>query len=221
LASVSAEAGRSREFGLPARLPGFDLSEGLHRLQGNRALYRRLLLDFADQHRREAETLRRLLDDGDFDRARHRVHAIKGVAGNLAAKSLQAAAGALEMLVQNAGLARASDAVALKAAFSGFQTALEAAVAAAASLKPTGSAGKGCSAGGKAPALVPGIAADVTAGLRAAAELGDASEVTALARCISARCGERSATGARILRMAEDFDFDGILRLVDELEALR
>jgi PAS domain S-box-containing protein len=221
LAAVPSEAGRSRALGLPERLPGFDLPEGQHRLQGNRALYRRLLLDFADQHRHEAETLRCLLDAGDFDRARHRVHAIKGVAGNLAAKPLQAAAGVLERLLQTAGLARASDAVALKAAFSSFQTALDAAVAAAGLLKPTGRAGKECSAGGKAPALASGIAADITAGLRAAAELGDVSEVTALARSISARCGERSGIGARILRMAADFDFDGILRLVDELEALR
>jgi PAS domain S-box-containing protein len=221
LAAVPSEAGRSRALGLPERLPGFDLPEGLHRLQGNRALYRRLLLDFAEQHRREAETLRSLLDAGDFDRARHRVHTIKGVAGNLAAKPLQAAAGVLERLIQTAGIERTSDAVALRAAFSSFQTALEVAVAAAGSLKPAGSAGKECSAVGGAPALASGITTDLTAGLRAAAELGDVSEVTALARSISVRCGERSATGARILRMAADFDFEGILRLVDALEALR
>ena len=34
---------------LPDALPGFDIEQGLKRLQGNRKLYRKLLLDFASK----------------------------------------------------------------------------------------------------------------------------------------------------------------------------
>jgi len=214
-------AGTPQEPILPEELPGFDLTEGLRRLQGNRTLYRRLIRNFADQHRHEDETLRRALDAGDFDRARQRMHAIKGVAGNLAAKSLQAATVTLERRIRPAGLGRTPDAEALHTAFRDFTAALAVTVASAGSLIPAGSDGKKGSAGGATPALAPEITANITAGLRAAAELGDVSELTALARGICVGSGELSATGGRILQMAEDFDFEGILILVAELEALR
>jgi len=204
---------------LPEELPGFDLAEGLHRLQGNRALYRRLIIDFAAQQRHEGETLGRLLEAGDFDRARRRVHAIKGVAGNLAAKPLQAAVGALERLIRPAGQGGAADAQALKSALEAFQTALDITVSSAGSLTAAAGDRAQCCGEGATPAPVSGIAADVAAGLRAAAELGDVSALTALARALSAGSGERCATGDRIRQMAEDFDFEGILNMVTDVEA--
>ncbi len=215
-------AGTPNEPVLPEELPGFDLAEGLRRLQGNRALYRRLLLNFADQHRHESETLRCALDAGDFDHMRHRVHAIKGVAGNLAAKPLQAAAAVLDGLIKSVHPSEgAADAEALTTALEAFNAALDVALSAVASLIPAGGNRTEPCAEGFPPALAPKIAADIAAGLRVAAELGDVSELTALARGLSARPGKLLATGDRIRRMAEDFDFEGILKLVAELEALR
>jgi HPt (histidine-containing phosphotransfer) domain-containing protein len=216
-----SSAGIPHEPILPEKLPGFDLMEGLHRLQGNQALYRRLLLNFAELHRHEAETLHRALDEGDVDRARHRVHAIKGVAGNLGAKPLQAATAVLEKLITSADPERRPDAEALETAVQAFKAALDVALTAAGSLMPAGSDRKECSAGNPTQGFAPEIPADITADLRAAAELGDVSEITALARGISARSGGLSTTGKRILRMVENFDFEGILKLVDELEAPR
>jgi len=87
---------------LPDALPEFDLAEGLQRLMGNRALYRKLLVNFATQYLQAAADIRSALDAADFAQAHGLVHAIKGVAGNLAAKDLQQQSAALEKLVKHA-----------------------------------------------------------------------------------------------------------------------
>ena len=94
------------EQALPETLPEFDLAEGLQRLMGNRALYRKLLVNFAAQYARADAEVRQALDAGDFDRVHGLVHAIKGVAGNLSAKGLQQQSVALEKLVKHADPAR-------------------------------------------------------------------------------------------------------------------
>ena len=81
---------------LPDAMPEFDLTDGLQRLMGNRALYRKLLVNFVNQYTQAGVDIRKSLDAGDFDRAHGLVHAIKGVAGNLAAKNLQQQSVALE-----------------------------------------------------------------------------------------------------------------------------
>jgi PAS domain S-box-containing protein len=221
---AATAAGRSggcfrEEPDFPGELPGFDLAAGLRRLQGNRALYRRLLLDFAGRHRHEAEHLRRALDSGDFDRVRQRVHAVKGVAGNLAAVQLQAASKALEAAVLNAGPTQLPDAAELLNAHDVFKAALELTVAAAGSLAPLG-----CASGGTPPTdathtHAPEVSAYRIAALRAAAESGDVGELAALARGLSADSHAGCAAGERILRMAEEFDVEGILHLLTMLEA--
>ena len=85
---------------LPEYLPGFDLSDGLKRLQGNKGLYRKLLLSFATDYCGAANDIRIALDAKDFERTHSLVHNIKGLAGNLAATDLQAAAVNLETLVK-------------------------------------------------------------------------------------------------------------------------
>jgi hypothetical protein len=65
------------EDGLPEVLPGFDLVEGLKRLQGNRKLYRKLLLDFHAKYGSTAEDIQRALSDGDMEQVHGLVHNIK------------------------------------------------------------------------------------------------------------------------------------------------
>ena len=50
---------------LPESLPGFDLADGLTRLQGNKKLYRKLLLSFATDYCETANDIRIALD-ADF-----------------------------------------------------------------------------------------------------------------------------------------------------------
>jgi CheY-like chemotaxis protein len=85
---------------LPASLMGFDLTDGLKRLQGNKRLYRKLLLSFATDYKAVANEIRQALDVEDFDQAHSLVHNLKGLAGNLAAIDLQSAAVNLERLVK-------------------------------------------------------------------------------------------------------------------------
>jgi len=85
---------------LPEYLSGFDLADGLKRLQGNKKLYRKLLLSFATDYHAVANEIRQALDAEDFDQAHSLVHNLKGLEGNLAATKLQAATVNLEKLVK-------------------------------------------------------------------------------------------------------------------------
>ena len=58
----------------PQVLAGFDLQQGLQRLQGNRKLYRKLLLDFAADYASTADEIFRALTGEDMDQAHRLVH---------------------------------------------------------------------------------------------------------------------------------------------------
>ena len=85
---------------LPESLPGFDLKAGLARLMGNKRLYRKLLLDFGANYGGTASEIREAVAAGDFEQAHSLVHNLKGLAGNLEAKDLQAATVEMEKLVK-------------------------------------------------------------------------------------------------------------------------
>jgi HPt (histidine-containing phosphotransfer) domain-containing protein len=85
---------------LPESLPGFDLAAGLERLMGNKRLYRKLLVDFGSNYTATAIEIRKAIDAKDFEQAHSLVHNLKGLAGNLEATDLQAAAVEMEKLVK-------------------------------------------------------------------------------------------------------------------------
>ena len=205
---------------LPEALPEFDLTEGLQRLMGNRALYRKLLANFATQYANAAADIRSALDAADFDHAHGLVHAIKGVAGNLAAKELQAQSVPLEKLVKHADPANPPPAGEVNPAYQAFREALGRALEAAGSLLPAG--GVPPAAAEKAPgALPPDLAREAAQRLREAAEMGDVSGLTAVCSELAAKSDAFAAHKTKIIRLADDFDFDGILKLADELEKIR
>jgi CheY-like chemotaxis protein len=205
---------------LPEALPEFDLSEGLQRLMGNRVLYRKLLVNFATQYANAAADIRSALDAADFDQAHGLVHAIKGVAGNLAARNLQARSVPLEKLVKHADPANPPPAGDVNPAYEAFREALGRALEAAGSLMPA--AGMPPAAAEKAAgALPPELAREAAHRLREAAEMGDVSGLTAVCNELATKSGAFAAHQARIIQLADDFDFDGILKLADELEEIR
>ena len=205
---------------LPEELPEFDLAEGLQRLMGNRVLYRKLLVNFATQYAHAAADIRSALDAADFDRAHGLVHAIKGVAGNLAAKDLQAQSVPLEKLVKHADPANPPPAGEVNPAYQAFREALGRALEAAGSLMPA--AGAPPAAAEKAPGVLPpDLAREAAQRLREAAEMGDVSGLTAVCSELAAKSDAFAAHKTRIIRLADDFDFDGILKLADELEKIR
>jgi HPt (histidine-containing phosphotransfer) domain-containing protein len=205
------------EQNLPEALPEFDLAEGLQRLMGNRALYRKLLVNFAAQYAHAAADIRSALDAADFDRAHGLVHAIKGVAGNLAAKDLQAQSVPLEKLVKHADPANPPPAGDVNPAYQAFRESLGRALEAAGSLMPA--AGVPPTAAEKAPgALPPDLAKEAATRLREAAELGDVSGLAAICSELAAKSEAFGSYKARVAQLADDFDFDGVLKLAEELE---
>jgi len=96
-------AGRMRTTGkddrdayLPEALPGLDIPAGLRRINGNRRLYRRLLVDFAGEYAAAVTKLGATIAGNDLAAARQFVHSLKGIAGNISATGVRAAAEALE-----------------------------------------------------------------------------------------------------------------------------
>jgi two-component system sensor histidine kinase/response regulator len=82
------------------QIPGLDTNDGLTRVAGNRKLYSKLLGQFVEQQGSALRDLSAALERGDTATAERLAHTLKGVAGNLGAKSLQAAAGQLEKLIR-------------------------------------------------------------------------------------------------------------------------
>ncbi len=216
-AAPAAVTARGPEPMLPDELPGFDLAEGLQRLMGNRALYRKLLANFAAQYAQSAADIRRALDDGDFDRAHALIHTIKGVAGNLSAKALQAACAALEKRIKHEDPTRPTPADALVTDYEAFREALGRALEAVRRLEPVAPepAASAESGSGK---LSPLLAREAARRLRQAAEVGDVSGLIAVCDDLTAEAEAFDPYKARVSRLADDFDFEGILRLADELE---
>ncbi len=83
-------------------LPGIDLDSALRRVAGNGKLLRNLILDFTARHQNSPAEIRRMLEQGDRDRARKLAHTLKGVAGNLSALSVRETAAELEAALGSA-----------------------------------------------------------------------------------------------------------------------
>ena len=92
-----------KEADLPESIPGVDLRDGLTRVGGNQELYRRLLLKVRDDYVEAEEEIKSLLDRGLAQEAERLAHSIKGVAGNVGAKSLQTAAARVEAVLKPGG----------------------------------------------------------------------------------------------------------------------
>jgi PAS domain S-box-containing protein len=102
-------AGRSGEPAPAAPAPvippaeGLDAADGLRRVGGNAKLYRSLLKQFIEGQSEAAERILESLQSGDRKTAERLAHTVKGVAGNIGAKAVQAAAAALEKALRSDG----------------------------------------------------------------------------------------------------------------------
>jgi two-component system sensor histidine kinase/response regulator len=88
-------AAQTDDDGLPS-IDGLDARDGLSRVGGNHALYRKLLRQFIDRHANAIAETGDALAAGDIARAERTAHSLKGVAGNIGAIRVQGAAGRLE-----------------------------------------------------------------------------------------------------------------------------
>ncbi|MBW2486559.1 MAG: response regulator, partial [Deltaproteobacteria bacterium] len=194
---------------LPEYLPGFDLSDGLNRLQGNKGLYRKLLLNFASDYNLIANQIRQALDAEDFDQAHSLVHNLKGLAGNLAATDLQATAVNLEKLVKGIDN-KAPSPEQLNLRFSELENALNQALESAQSLGVSDEETIDKLSSEEFIDIPTELSQDIAKGIRAAAEMGDIMTLNSIAEEIKDQSDSCKLLSEQIVQMAEDFDLDGI-----------
>jgi signal transduction histidine kinase/DNA-binding response OmpR family regulator len=96
--SATVPAPPAQSEALPA-IDGLESAEGLSRLAGNRTLYLKLLRQFARDNDGVGTRITAALASGDSALARRLAHTVTGVAGNLGARALHQAAGALEKAI--------------------------------------------------------------------------------------------------------------------------
>jgi len=208
------------EDGLPQVLPGFDLEAGLRRLQGNQKLYRKLLVDFNTNYGSTANDIQQALTAADIKQVHSLVHNIKGLAGNLSAVRIQAAATDMDGLVNQVLSGKLPDAGQMDRKFTELQNALDEALTSCRTLKAT--AEEAIFEPGKfaIPAMPVELAKQTVARLQNAVDMGNISELKAIAEALRSSSDAYGNVSRTIDRLAEDFDLDGILKLCDELERL-
>jgi signal transduction histidine kinase/CheY-like chemotaxis protein/HPt (histidine-containing phosphotransfer) domain-containing protein len=206
------------EEGLPESLPGFDLTAGLSRLMDNERLYRKLLVDFGVQYAGTAGEIRQALDAKDFNQAHSLVHNLKGLAGNLAATDLQAAAVAMETLVKGQAAETASDQE-LNRKLKDLESALEQTLEAVRILGPMAEKKTDEAIADEVSSILRELARKVADRIKAAAEMGDMMQIKSIAEDLKSESDSAAPFCDRIVRLAEDFDFDGIQNLLLELDS--
>jgi PAS domain S-box-containing protein len=202
---------------LPEYLPGFDLAAGLERLRGNKRLYRKLLLDFGANYGGAATEISEALEAKDFKQAHSLVHNLKGLAGNLEATNLQTAAVEMEKLVRGQTEKITSDKD-LKRKFLELENTIQHALDAVGTLGPT--ADKKIIANNKEAiaSVPPELIQKVNESIKTAVELGDVVKIKSIAEELKSEFDAMGPFCDELVQLAEDFDFEGILKFVNELE---
>jgi PAS domain S-box-containing protein len=206
------------EEGLPESLTGFDLKAGLERLRGNKRLYRKLLLDFGANYGGVADEIREALAAKDFKQAHSLVHNLKGLAGNLAATDLQSASVEIEKLVKG-DQKKAPSVKQLDQKLAELENTLYQALESVRTLGVLGE-DKAMEPSDEELAVIPvELIQDLPQRLRADAEMGNVSALMTIAEELKARSDSCAPLSERIVQLAEDFDFEGILKLAGELNS--
>ena len=184
-------------------IEGVDIRDGLQRVAGNKRLYRDLLTQFVQEHRRADESIATAINSGDYTLAERLAHSLKGVAGNFGIKSIFTAAGKLEIAIRD----RNSDLLALTRKFGAvFDPQIQAIEQALRSVTPV------ITISSRAPTPDPAAVLAAVSGLRRLLEASDANALEAYSVLLdllegsfgTARLG---SLGAAVNR----FDFDAAL----------
>jgi HPt (histidine-containing phosphotransfer) domain-containing protein len=205
------------EAALPESLAGFDLAVGLERLMGNKRLYRKLLVDFGTKYTETAREIREAIDVNDFEKAHSLVHNLKGLAGNLEAKDLQAATVEMEKLVKGQSKETVSENE-LEDKMVELENALDQALEAVHTLgRPAEKKIIESSEDAKA-SVPPELIKKATESIQAAAEMGDVAQIKSIAEELKSEFDAVAPFCDELVLLADDFDFDGILKFVLELD---
>jgi len=94
--SLPLEGGGAKPMGSLPPLPGIDVKAGMATCTNKESLYTRMLIKFRDSQGQFAELFAAAKNDPDPEATTRAAHTLKGTAGNIGVKALQAAAGELE-----------------------------------------------------------------------------------------------------------------------------
>ena len=203
---------------LPESLPGFNLAAGLSRLMGNKQLYRKLLLDFGTKYSKVSEEIQKAINAKDFEQAHSLVHNLKGLSGNLEATDLQTAAVNLEKLVRG-DQKKAPSKEQLDKKFMELEKAIVQALRAVQTLGlPTEDKLKEPSAVSLTD-IPKEMLKEIVNPIKAAAKLGDVMQIKSVAEKLKSESDAMAPLCDDLIRLAEDFDFDGVQKLLLELDS--
>jgi HPt (histidine-containing phosphotransfer) domain-containing protein len=201
----------------PKSLPGFDLEDGLKRLQWNEKLYRKLLVDFGVKYAGAADEIRQALDAKDFEQAHSLVHNLKGLAGNLAATDLQAAAVEMEKRVKGDPKKEQSKDK-LNQTFNELEKTINEALEVVQTLGSPALEKPAALSSETLAEIPPELAREAAGEIRDAAGMGDVTRIKSIIEELNSKCDAFAPFGDRFVQLAEDFDFDAVLKLVSELD---
>jgi HPt (histidine-containing phosphotransfer) domain-containing protein len=202
---------------LPPSLAGFNLEAGLKRLQGNRRLYRKLLLDFGKGYREASDNIQHALMANDLKQVHALVHNIKGLAGNLSATDLHHAAIAMDSAVKKA--LSAGEPGQLDSNFSALEKSLDDALVSCRTLTRPDDEISNAAKENSVGSLPSDLARRTAERLHEAADLGDINDLKSVAEELKLKSESYTVFSDKITRLAENFDFDGIIKFADELES--
>jgi HPt (histidine-containing phosphotransfer) domain-containing protein len=205
------------EEALPESLPGFDLAAGLERLMGNKRLYRKLLVDFGTKYTETAREVREALDAKDFDQAHSLVHNLKGLAGNLEAIDLQAAAVEMEKLVKGDQKETSSNNQ-LDQKFMELEKAINHALEAVQTLGLPAEMKTIESSRDVGESVPPELIKKATETIKTAVEMGDVMKIKSIAEELMSESDAVAPFCNKLIQLAEDFDFDSIQKFMLELD---
>jgi two-component system sensor histidine kinase/response regulator len=198
---------------LPESLPGFDLAAGLSRLMGNKRLYRKLLVDFGTKYTGTASEIREALASNDFEQAHSLIHNLKGMAGNLEATNLQATAVQMEKLVRGQSEETISEKE-LEEKIAEMEDALSRALDAVQILGRPAEKKIIASGMGEMLTVSTETAKEAVNRIQVAAETGDVMQIKSIAEELKSEFDAMVPFCDELVRLAEDFDFDGIQKLL-------
>jgi HPt (histidine-containing phosphotransfer) domain-containing protein len=203
---------------LPEFLPGFDLAAGLLRLRGNRRLYRKLLLDFAVSYSGVADEIRVALKAKDVRQTHSLVHNLKGLAGNLEAINLQAAAAEMEKLIKG-DQKDGSTNDQMDQIFMELEKAINQALESVQTLGLPVEEKLIESSADWSPDVPVEQRRLIADRIRSAADMGDVIQIQSIAEGLKAEFDNAAPFCDELIRLAEDFDFDGIQKIVLALDS--
>jgi HPt (histidine-containing phosphotransfer) domain-containing protein len=185
---------------------------------GNKRLYKKLLVDFGVKYTETAREIKEALDANDFEQAHSLVHNLKGLVGNLEATDLQVTALGLEKLVKgDQKETPSSDQLDQKV------VELEKAINQALELvKALGSPAEEelTEPSTERSADIPvERQKEIVDRINAAAEMGDVTQIQSIAEELNSEFDAMTPICDELIRLAEDFDFDGIQKIVLELDS--